>query len=274
MTTYAERETSIASARPVELYAFAIGTTVWRYTTASEAVVYDGDTYEPEALSRSNIEDNYEVDKAKLTIKVPVTAPVAALFISSAPAEVISATLFRGHIGADDFVAVWKGRVVSASFTDATVADLTCESVFTSLRRPGLRRTYQLGCTHDLYGPGCGVNRATYEAAYEVTEIAGSTLTVPSASGDAANYFAGGYVEYTDAETGAPARRYIVSNTGTTVELASFPFGMAEGDTAKFYPGCSHNVTDCASKFSNYNRYGGMPFIPRDGNPFDGSRVF
>jgi uncharacterized phage protein (TIGR02218 family) len=274
MTTYTALESSVAAGRPVEVYAFSLGATTWRYTTASQTVSYGGNDYEPAALSRSSIEDSDDVDKNRLTIKAPYSFALLTNLIGSAPAETVSVTILRGHIGADDFVTIWKGRVVSVSFGTEQEADITCESVFTSLRRNGLRRQFQQTCGHVLYGAACGVDKDAFAVTETVTVVSGTVLTVPGVSGEDRNYFAGGYIEYVDPDTGATARRMVTKNKGEEVTLATFPFGLSDGDSITLYPGCDHTVPHCTNKFNNYNRYGGMPFIPVNGNPFGSTRVF
>jgi len=88
----------------------------------------------------------------------------------------VTLTVFRANANSlEDFIVYWKGRVVSASWPDAAMAKLSCESVFTALKRPGLRAKYQRMCRHALYSPQCGVDRDDYLAPATIYWMDGET---------------------------------------------------------------------------------------------------
>ena len=58
--TYQSIEASLHSGQPVELYRFALGATVWRYTSARDAVTYNAEKYTPAPIRRSEIEQTQE----------------------------------------------------------------------------------------------------------------------------------------------------------------------------------------------------------------------
>lgn len=271
--TYASRENSVDSGQPDELYLWSLGSTSWRYTSSDTEQVYLGQEYTPKAISRSNITSSAEVEKSNLTVTAPRNLPLADLFIASVPSGVVSLTVFRDHSGEGDWQVYWKGRITNAAFQGDTV-EFNHESVFTSLTRPGLRRKYQMGCPHVLYGSQCGVTRGDYKVSYEVDSVTGTTLSVLAASVHADGYFSGGFIEYPDPVTNGIARRSIKSSAADgTIVLTTFPFGLSAGVTVDMFPGCDHTLATCVSKYNNATNYGGMPYIPKGENPFDGTRV-
>lgn len=271
--TYASRENSVDSGQPDELYLWSLGSTSWRYTSSDTEQTYLGQEFQPKAISRSAIASTAEIEKSSLTVTAPRNLPLADLFISSVPSGVVSLTVFRDHSGEGDWQAYWKGRITNATLQGDTI-EFTHESVFTSLGRPGLRRKYQLGCPHVLYGVQCGVIRGDYKVTYTVDTVSGTTLAVPAASVHTDGYFSGGFVEYEDPATGGISRRSVKSSAADgTIVLSSFPFGLAPGASLDLFPGCDHTLPTCVSKFNNLDGYGGMPYIPKGENPFDGTKV-
>lgn len=267
--TYAAVETSIQSGRPVELYEFLYGATAYRYTSADGDVVYGGNTYSAVPIARGAVEATHEVARLALEITCTRELPVLEPFAVSPPEEVVLITLRRLHAGDGEAIIMWMGRVLNVTLNNAA-AEIHCESVYTSLKRVGLRRLYQKSCPHVVYGTGCGLARATYKATKTVSTVVGTTITVGSI-GAVDGYYAGGYLEWSSG--GVSHRRSIHSQTGGAVVIG-FPIpGMAASDSVDLYPGCDHTLSTCNGKFSNSDNYGGMPFFPSK-NPFAGVAIY
>ncbi|MFU8870174.1 hypothetical protein, partial [Natronococcus sp.] len=91
-------------------------------------------------------------------------------------------TLFRGHEQLPgETVAHWKGRVTGAEAEGQRII-LNCDSVFSTLRRAGVRAKYQRLCRHALYGRGCGLDIALHSSVATVTEVSGNAVTVTEAA--------------------------------------------------------------------------------------------
>ena len=267
--TYATVETSAQSGRPVELYEFLSGATYYRYTSADGDVSYGGNTYAAVPIARGAVEATSETARLALKISCARDLPVLDLFSVGAPEEVVLITLRRMHAGDGEVVIMWMGRVLNVTINNAS-AEVHCESVYTSLKRVGLRRLYQKSCPHVVYGTGCGLARSTYKATKTVSTVSGTTITVGSI-GVADGYYAGGYLEWT--QSGVIHRRAIHSQTGGGL-VVSFPIpGITAGASVDIYPGCDHTLSTCAGKFSNSLNYGGMPFFPTK-NPFGGVALY
>ena len=267
--TYAATETSNQSGRPVELYEFTYGATVYRYTSADGDVTYGGNTYTAVPIARGAVEATNEVARLALEITCTRDLPVLDLFAVSPPEEVVLVTLRRLHAGDGEAIIMWMGRILNVTLNNAS-AEVHCESVYTSLKRVGLRRLYQKSCPHVVYGPGCALNRATYKATKTVSTVVGTTITVGSI-GVADGYYAGGYIEWTSG--GVSHRRAIHSQTGGALVVSFSIPGIAASASVDLYPGCDHTLATCASKFSNSLNYGGMPYFPNK-NPFAGVAIY
>lgn len=266
--TYNSQERSYQGGAPVELYLFARGLQVWRYTSTDSDITFDGNSWESAVIQRSNIETTPEQSRNALTITCPRDLPIADLFRVAPPSDVISLTVYRYHRGDGDSAVIWMGRVLNVQWQGAE-ARMSCEPVSLSFGRTGLRRLYQTACPHVLYGTACGVDKAGQAHEAEVTAISGAELTVDSLL---SKPYAGGFVEL-EAGSGNLERRFIRSFSGLVLTLAQ-PFqGIEVGDTVTVYPGCDHTMATCNDEYSNLANYGGMPFIPRK-NPFDGTPVY
>lgn len=268
--SYDSFEKSEYSNHPIEIYTFAKAGAVWRYTSADRDYLVNGYNYTSLAISRANIEQTQEMARSNLNIQMTKNAPFLLQFRGSPPTSVINFSLQRFHEGENDLITLWLGRVVNVKFEERE-AEVRCEPVYTSLKRPVLRIRYQTTCPHVLYGNGCRVNRSDYAVHGTVLTNGGSSLISASFLTHATGYFTGGYVDWEN--EGNTQRRFITSHTGDTIEI-NLPFaGMQGGASIVTYPGCDHLLLTCNSKFSNEENYGGQPFYGGK-NPFTGSSIF
>lgn len=269
--TYDASETGAQTGKPIELYEFRVGTAYYRYTSADADIVFQTKTYEARAMQRSAFEATSEVARSALNITCERTLPLLDLFRFAPPGEVVMLTVYRKHRDDSEYVVAWMGRVLNVTWrgVDAVVS---CESVHTSIRRPGLRRMYQKSCPHVLYSAPCGVNAATSKVSKSVSSVSGLNVTLADMGAYADGHFAGGYVEW-EQSPGVFERRAITAQVGAVVSINFQLVGLTAGNTLTVYPGCDHTISTCNSKFANSANYGGMPYIPSK-NPFDGSPVY
>ncbi|GAB6191157.1 phage BR0599 family protein [Desulfocastanea catecholica] len=268
MSLYSELELSIFGGRPIELYKFVHGGDTWAYSSVSKNVVYGADTYTRLPIGRTNISQTGEIAKADVTVSCPTNCGISQLFLTGSPENIVTLTIFRQHDGAEGTVVLWKGRVLAAKWNGGT-CELTCESIYSMLKRNGLRGRYTRQCRHVLYGQGCKLDKSAFAIPAEVAAINGSltVLTVPDAAGYAAGYFIAGMIG-----TLGGAYRCIVNHSGATLTLATPTKLIAALDTINLYPGCDHSLTTCRDKFNNQANNGSFAWIPTD-NPFTGSIV-
>lgn len=125
---------------------------------------------------------------------------------------------------------------------------------------------WQRTCNWTLYGPGCGLNRATYAHSTTIDSLDASArmitlFTSPSAS---ATYFRDGYVKHMPSGVLLPIAQSDLGGAGGKTRLTlNFWFAqLSAGDALTAYPGCRHTVADCHSKFNNKANFGGFPAVP------------
>ena len=284
--TYATVESSAAEGRPYYLYQFVEGSEVWRFTSRATDWASAGSggetiTWEAAAVAHGDVVQTSEIERGRLELTWPLSHPFARRFLAPLGNTPVTLTIFRGHeqvLG--ETVAHWKGRVVGAEVEGVRIL-LTCESVFSTLRRAGVRAKYQRLCRHALYGRGCGLDITFHWQTGTVTASAGSTLTIPEAAAQPNGWFRGGVLRF-GAQLG-----FITGHVGTTLTLSRPMPDLAAvlaapevdpetGDPlpilADIAPGCDLRAATCAAKFGTLANFGGFPEIPGR-NPFGGSSI-
>lgn len=259
--SFAARETSRHSGQPIALFRFGYGNRIIGYTTSEKAVDFNGETYQPIAIERNAITQSGTLDKATLNIRLPLGTEIAELFRVFPPSDVVGITIFQGHYGESEFLAIFVGRVLSCGRKGRT-ATLNCEPASTSMRRPGLRRRWQYACPHVLYGTQCKASRDahTYEATVDSVDKTSITME-PGWSGSlATSAFENGLIQWSGSN-GEEVRNILQVNDDTLL-VSGRVDGLANGVTVKLLPGCKHTMEDCLQVFNNIHNFGGDPWIP------------
>ena len=256
--------------QPIDLYRIVMGPNVWTLTSAPDQV-YNSETYVKTSIKRNGIEQKNEISKASLEVAIPIDHAIALNLLTSYSEEVMTVTIFTKIDG--DVETSWKGRLASIKPADADFT-LNFESVFTSLRRPGLRARFQRSCRHALYGRGCTLDYTDFGSAGTISAIVGTTLTIPEAALQTSGYFIGGMVAASDG-----ALSYIINHVGDQVTLQRVNYSILTdfaltgvGTAITLFPGCDHLRATCITKFNNLLNYGGFDWIP-DKNPMGGSSI-
>lgn len=286
--TYFQYESSVDSGDPFFLYVFAYNKKRIFYTAETETVVlYPGffdseyffdeeyffkQEYIPNYVSHSVISQSGNLDRVDNTIKLSLNDGFAKSMLGPAGAETATVVIARGHRGDPDseVLVQWQGRVVEASVDRQEVA-LRCESVFTSMRRSGLRPKFTRSCRHALYQKGCGVDLSSMIEQAQATSISGLVITVPDAATHPDGWYKGGFVKFEN------YFMFVLRHVGDQVSVRSvssefkdaFLSGVVDVGIA---PGCDLTLQTCADKFSNSDNYGGNPWMPRK-NPFGSNGV-
>lgn len=267
---YDDFETSAESGAPYELYEFVQGAIVWRFTTTESDLLYNERTYTASSIKRARITQGTDVFKDNLKLTFPRGNTFASQYLGFAPEETTTVTVLRGHVGDtdEDVQLYWKGRIIGVSASENTI-DVEAESVFTSIKRSGLRAKYELTCRHSLYRTGCLVNREDFALDTVVNSIGTSTteLTIEEAALKDDGYYTGGMVLLTNGDS-----RFIVAHTGNLITLTRPLSSLVAGASIKVYAGCDRTITTCNEKFNNLFNFGGTPYIPTT-NPFGGSSI-
>lgn len=262
---YETYEESVASGQPIELYRFVSGLQKWLYCTGLAEITYNSELYSPEMLQRSEIRQSDNAFDKELAITVSRNNNLIQQFIPGPLEEKTTLTIYRFHKDDSEFEMIWSGAIAAVTIDDRT-ATIRCTPITSSLKRIGLRRKYQVQCSHPLYSQGCGVNKESYKVTSTVASVNGLTVTSAIFATKSDGWFVGG-----DFVSGN-ARRLITAHSGSTITLVSTIIGLSASDSFTAYAGCKHDTTDCDTKFGNKLNYGGQPYIPVK-NPFIGDSI-
>jgi uncharacterized phage protein (TIGR02218 family) len=246
--------------------------TVWTYTSGNEEIVHNAETYEPIAVSRTEVQNKIELARANIDVNLSLTNPLAIRCLETNGERIMTITVYeRDRQG--DISVIWKGRLASVLPGMTNVA-LKMESIFTSLRRYGLRAKYTRSCRHALYGRGCNLNPEDFAIlGCSVSAASGRTLTIVAADAYEDGYFTGGMLRTADGMLS-----YIIGHTGSAIKLQrqsrslydeiqdGLPFNVT------LYPGCDHTIGTCDTKFNNKLNCGCFRHIPKK-NPMGGSSI-
>jgi uncharacterized phage protein (TIGR02218 family) len=260
-----------SDARPVTLYTFARGATVWRYTDQPTDVTDSGVTYRAAAISHGDYQRSDESAAGETTVtcsdQTPIVSDLDAIGMDGAP---ITCTIRQTHtlVGTPTTVVRFKGRVTGRKIGGGE-CEFTVANLAALFERPLLRMTCPKTCQWTVYGPGCGVDPAPFTTTgCAVSAISGQALTVADAASQADGYYTAGYFTI---ETGSAAgeKVFIQSHVGDQLTvLTRVPAGLTTSDTVAIVAGCDGLEDTCRTKFSNIAYFMGFARMP-EVNPFE-----
>lgn len=271
--SYAETETSVAEGSPVHLVLVRYGpeaSSHYGFTDHERDIVYFEPTVGQEVVFKAvpmdvdEIRSNGTLQDANTEVRIDGDVELVKLFRLYPPSQTVSVFIREGHADDPDgqFLLKFSGRIIGYSEPNDSTS-FTCESIASSMRRNGLRRNYQYGCPHVLYGPSCRASKPANTIAIPAVAATNGAATVELPVGWAADYvrYQGGIAEWARADDGRKEYRTILRASATDVILAGPAFGVAAGTVLSLSRGCKHTMDDCYL-FDNILNYGGQPWIP------------
>lgn len=268
--TYDAFEKTTESGQPIEYYELILGTDVFRWTSAEDTQTVGGIDFLPIPIERSKIEQGPDT-KGTLKLTVPGSNTFVRRYISVVPGTEATAKVFRFHRGdggTPEVKQLFDGVVKAVRFREnAREAEIALDPRLAGANRAGPRFVYSGACNHVLYDDDCQVDDTDSSFRYStgvVTATDGRSITISGMNTFGDGWFDAGYVELIGATDG----RLILAQTGDDATLLlPFPDDIV-GQQVTVFAGCAHDPDACANKFTNFERYGGFPFVPTL-NPFD-----
>ncbi len=229
-------------------------------------------TWISQAVSSGRLRQTAALARAQNEITLPISDPLAQLFLSGAGRLSPKVTIWHGYANDPDgeFVPKFRGRVVSVQMSRTKVT-LVCEAGFTAARAKAFAAVMQRPCRHAHYGSGCGVSLAAFEIAGSAAAVVGATVTVAAAAAQPDGYYSLGILRF-----GAELH-FIIEHIGSSLRLLEKPGALAAaiaGSGAKpvlIAPGCDLSEATCTARFANIDNYGG--FSRMSESPFDGRSI-
>lgn len=248
------------------------GGLVTRLTSSEVAQKVGSDVFLPAIIDRGEIKSKNEITKQSVNVMLELDNEHATRWYLASADTDLFLTIYTKD-GAD-VTFDWSGRLTAVTPAKAQYT-FVFESVFTILRKPGLRQRYQRTCNATLYGAACKAPRLSFRAAGTITAASDLTFTIPEAAAFDDGYFSSGMFEDMDG-----GLRFVTSHVGDQIQV-SRPVKqvldyIAEngytGLTCGLYPGCDKQVSTCKDRFNNLDNFRGFHAIPKS-NPFDGSSI-
>lgn len=244
---------------PIELYTFTFEAQEWLFTDGDGDYIHPvtGKTYKAEPLSRGNLTQSDEDSSMSIEVTIDALNPIADFFRSPyLPARQVWLVIERLHRGSAAAPGVlFLGSVGSVTFEHA-VAKLSCIPMRQAIGRIIPIQLVQALCSNTLYDGRCKANPAPFSVVRTITGIAGLTFSINAASGKAAAYYNGGFIE----KVGIPPAT-IKEEIGVTLKMMYNP-GYNIGDIVTLYAGCDKRLDTCIKKFDNNPHFQGFPFMP------------
>lgn len=260
--SYQSVEQSVQDGDPVELMRIAIGLETLAYTSAAKPVIHEGLEYKPAPVLSERISQTRDVNREGMKLQWPRTHSFASRMLASPPDEAVTITILRKHVTDGGFATIFKGRIIGASATNNGITT-EIESIYTSIKRAGLRATYQTLCRHALYSGGCGLIKGQWATDMTVSVVSKNILTIPNAVQKPSGYYTAGIIRK------GVIQKQIADHTGDTITLVDIFPGLKNGALVTLYPGCDLRYDTCLNKFNdNTDNFGGFTAIPGR-NPFD-----
>jgi hypothetical protein len=239
----------------------------YRFTNADSAIVRDGATFNPWPIDHGDVVMTSTLDSKSVELSLARGTDLDSLFSAYPPSQIINVTIYKGHFNdgtaAANFPVEWAGKILDFNFGGNEIK-FTLESIQSSMRRPGLRRNYQINCPHDLYGEACRatkvlVNRTAVSVSGRLIQL--SSVLTHGVYGPPA--FIGGTLEWVRPDGVKEISSILtISSDGLTVSIRGLPRGIVAGTTVSAALGCGRSLDHCVSLHNNVRNFGGQPWIP------------
>lgn len=279
---------STEDGQPIMLYEFTrrsvptiSGTPVsktWYYTSADRDYTFNAQVYTGLSLDDDGIRQTGDHLNDDITISLPATAEVPAMFAISAPSDLITLLIRQTHLGQTDAFISWVGQISAVTRgKDAVTAQINCIPANATLDRAGLRLSWTRGCPHDLYGFRCRAPALSNYVPGVVSAVDAQNVeaTAFAALDPADTGFLGGFIEWLTPD-GFAERRGVINHYSavpTKLRVMGVIHGLNIGDTIWAFRGCNRTTDNCVRLFGNLPNYGGHEYLPGK-NVFTGETIF
>lgn len=249
------------------LYKFTFeGSSPVGYTSAPEALTFDGLSYAAEKIRHGNFSQSLRPQGDDITIECDG--------FTGCPLESIAKLELERKLSLDVYECdptapsgaqlMFSGQVLTAQIKGRRLLG-SASTLGGIMRRKLPRFLVQRTCNYTLFDSLCGVSAAAHKVTGTLASASGNTITVTCGSAAAADYFANGWVLVGSGST-AERRAVLRSSPTGGGQILTLHKAIRQTGTpaVEFYPGCDgqfESTAGCA-RYANQNRFGGAPRQP------------
>jgi uncharacterized phage protein (TIGR02218 family) len=246
--------------RPVHLYTFTKGSTVWRYTDdgAPITIPATGLTYLAAKIEHDEIARSDESGAADIRV-MPAKRLGIIDALRDGSTDVMHGWIHRYHVTAGGVPALFARGEVGSPTMDGAKCELVLHT--TDSRFGSQIPAAQIGvqCWKQTYGPECGVKWQEFAFDTTITAIGRRVITVASVDAQPDGYYSLGFVKQ------GTQLVYIAEHVGTVLNLLTeVPRAFATtgaGADVTLLKGDDHSQAACKT-FDNILNFGGFPNLP------------
>lgn len=265
---------------PTELFLFSYGegpTDYFAYVDSERSFTHPTTfvEYTPFPMKHDRITVDGGKTRKELIITSAVGHPIAEMFQIYPPDQSIRVVVQEVHLDDPDqeVVTIWMGRLLNCRSTEDDTLQFVCRPMTAAYKQAGLRRHWQFGCPHVLYGDQCAAIEAAARITRSVFSVASNKVTMGVGwNAVAVEKYIGGKFSWV---AGGNTYNRTILRLGLdsrTLTLSGMPLGLEAGASAILTLGCNHQMDDCLDLHDNIHNFGGDPWIPTQNpvntNPF------
>lgn len=247
-----------AGGSPVELYSFARGSFIWRYTSNNKEVVVDETelSYIPAKIQRGELQRKDETGAQRVEVTFGRKLGILTSLRDGTTLPMI-ASIHRYHKGSGDLPALLIWGSVGATSLDGSVAKCNIVSSEAQLASPIPRVLITSQCQLGVYTARCGINALEWAFDTTITSFSRSLVEVDSVDGHDDTYYSNGILQIGDSFI------HIESQVGTTLKIfGSLPDSAAVDNEVRIFKGCDKTLDSCISFDNVYNMLA-FPYLPQ-----------
>jgi uncharacterized phage protein (TIGR02218 family) len=250
---------------------------VCRYASSTASLVDGGHTYLGSAVAGGLL-----WQRSKLVFKAGVELSDCKVTFSRRDGDTINAlpvaSAIRGRIWDDATFTVlrayfdaagtlqgvlprYQGQLAPVRLKDGDI-EITAKPPSQTFNR-AVPPVYQSACLNTVYDVGCGLDPAAWQVT-GATLATSTAVLVLTGRGEAADYFAGGSIDFVGGALAGLSRTVRTIAAGVAITFFdALPAAPATGQGYVMVPGCNRSLGAAGcSRYANQLRYRGAPYIP------------
>lgn len=272
-----EYGTEHTGSKPVYLYEFTKGDTVWRTCNYHEGLVVDTEYWSPENITHGGIRSNLTMipSAGELRIRTDSSDHPLRAYVNREELEVTSVMIFRTDLDTltiDRAAPFFSGDLGPVEFGKEGELNFVLKSIYGIGDTPFPRKRAQRTCPLNVGDNQCGVTMSTYQTTGTLDAIAADYVEATEFGNKATaesdpDWFALGKVRLNGQV------RQVMGQVGDRLYI-NVPFrGGTAGDTIVAEAGCNKRPSHCDARFANIVNNLGFPLMPNTNPQFEALRV-